>query len=196
MGAYVHPTAVIDAGAHVGDGAQVWHFVHISRGAEVGEDVVLGQNVFVGEGVRIGARSRVQNNVSLFSGLELAADVFLGPGCVFTNVRNPRVAFPRRGAYDQTRVGQGVTVGANATIIGDRTLGAYAFIGAGAVVTHDVAPYALVVGTPARPVGFVCCCGQRLPTLGHRVANCACGLSYRLGAAGDCEPVSQPVPGV
>lgn len=196
MAPFVHETAVVDRGATVGEGAQVWHFVHVSKGAHIGPGVVLGQNVFVGEGVSIGAGTRVQNNVSLFAGVSVDQEVFLGPSCVFTNVRTPRAAYPRKPNFQRTHVERGVTVGANATVLGGHRLGAYAFVAAGAVVTADVAPHVLVVGTPARPQGFVCRCGERLrDSLGPEADGAGpghwgcqeCGLHYGLNSNGECQ---------
>ena len=140
-------------------------------GAEIGEDCTLGQNVFVADRVRIGNGTKVQNNVSLFEGVELEADVFIGPSAVFTNVKNPRSAHPVGGRYTRTVVARGATIGANATILCGLTVGAYAFVGAGCVVTRDVAPYALIIGNPGRPVGWVCPCGERLEFT-HQRATC------------------------
>jgi UDP-2-acetamido-3-amino-2,3-dideoxy-glucuronate N-acetyltransferase len=185
MGVYVHPTAVIDDDVVLGDGTHVWHFVHVSAGARLGAQCSLGQNVFVGRGVRVGNGVRIQNNVSLYEGVELEDDVFVGPSCVFTNVKNPRAFVPRKHAYLTTRVSRGASLGANATIVCGVTLGAYCFVGAGAVVTRDVAPYCLVVGAPARVVGYVCRCGERLHGEGT-VACRACNAQYEIGATG-CE---------
>jgi UDP-2-acetamido-3-amino-2,3-dideoxy-glucuronate N-acetyltransferase len=186
MGAFVHPTAVIDDDVELGEGTRVWHFVHVSAGARIGAQSSLGQNVFVGRGVRIGRGARIQNNVSVYEGVELDEDVFVGPSCVFTNVDNPRAFVSRKHAYLPTKVGRGASLGANATIVCGVTLGAYCFVGAGAVVTRDVAPYALVVGTPAKLLGYVCRCGERLH--GNGLVACSeCGARYRIGTEG-CEP--------
>jgi len=152
---YSHETAVIDPGAMIGDGTKIWHFCHIMTGAKIGEDCILGQNVFVGEKAVIGNRVKVQNNVSLYDLVEIGDDVFCGPSCVFTNVINPRAAVERKAEFKVTKVEKGVTIGANATIVCGITLGEFSFIGAGAVVTHDVLPYALMVGVPARQTGWV-----------------------------------------
>ncbi len=159
---FVHPSACVDDGARLGAGCRIWHFAHLMPGCELGADCIIGQGVFIAGSVRLGRNVKVQNNVSLYDGVECADDVFLGPSCVFTNVRNPRAAIVRRHAYQRTRVGRGATVGANATIVCGVTLGEYAFVGAGAVVTHDVPAYALVVGTPARLIGWMSAAGQRL----------------------------------
>ena len=188
MGANVHITAVIDADVELGEGTSVWHFVHISTGARIGAHCSLGQNVFIGRGVRVGNGVRVQNNVSLYEGVEIEDDVFLGPSCVFTNVKNPRAFVPRKHAYLPTRVRRGASVGANASVVCGVTLGEYCFVAAGAVVTRDVPPYALVLGTPARLAGYVCRCGERLHGQGT-VACAACGLTYRITPEG-CEQVT------
>jgi UDP-2-acetamido-3-amino-2,3-dideoxy-glucuronate N-acetyltransferase len=153
--AYVHPSAIIDPAASIGEGAKVWHFVHIMAGAHIGRGVVLGHACFVGAGVRVGDGSRIQNHVSLFEGVELEEDVFCGPSAVFTNVAHPRAHLRRRDAFCRTLVRRGATIGANATILPGMEIGRYAFVGAGATVTHDVSPHTLVVGVPARPSGLV-----------------------------------------
>lgn len=153
---------MVDPGARIGPGSKVWHFCHLMAGCELGPGCSLGQNVFVAGGVRLGRNCKVQNNVSLYAGVECGDNVFLGPSCVFTNVRNPRAAVNRRGQYATTRLGNGVTVGANATIVCGTTLGDYAFVGAGSVVTRDVPPYGLVVGNPARRIGWLSRAGGRL----------------------------------
>ena len=177
---YVHPTAVIDAGASVGRGSHVWHFCHLMEGCEIGENCNLGQNVFVASGVRLGAGCKVQNNVSLYAGLEIGDHVFIGPSAVFTNVKNPRAGVNRRGEYTVTTVQTGVTIGANATIVCGVRLGKFCFVGAGAVVTRDVAAYALVVGTPARQTGWISEGGHRLEFDAAGRANCPDGHPYRL----------------
>ena len=158
----VHPTAVVDAGATLGDGVRIWHFCHVMPGAWIGPDAMLGQGCFVANGVRVGARARVQNQVSLYSGVELEEDVFVGPSAVFTNVRRPRAFVSRKDEFLCTLVKRGATIGANATVLPGVTIGDYALVGAGAVVTRDVAPFALVVGAPARAVGWVSRAGERL----------------------------------
>ena len=177
MSAFVHETAVLDADVELGDATQVWHFVHVSAGARIGARCTLGQNVYVGPGVRIGDGVRVQNNVSIYEGTEVEDDVFLGPSCVFTNVSRPRAAFPRKGAFEVTHVRRGATVGANATVVCPVELGAYCMIGAGAAVTRDVPAHALVVGVPARRIGWVCACGERLPEADPSTCT-ACGRGY------------------
>lgn len=162
MSAFVHASAIVDEGVVLGDGAKVWHFVHVCRGAHIGDRTVLGQNVFVGNDVRIGAGVKVQNNVSVYAGVEIEDDVFLGPSCVFTNVNNPRAFVERKDEFRPTRVRRGASIGANATIVCGHEVGEYAFVGAGTVVVKDVPAHALVVGNPARLLGFVCRCGERL----------------------------------
>ena len=159
---YAHPTAVIDEGAEIGEGTKVWHFTHIMPGARIGAGCSLGQNVFIAAGVVLGNNVKVQNNVSVYTGVFCEDDVFLGPSMVFTNVVNPRSAVVRKDEYRSTRVGRGVSIGANATIVCGHDIGVYAFIGAGAVVTKDVPAYALVVGNPARQVGWMSEHGERL----------------------------------
>jgi UDP-2-acetamido-3-amino-2,3-dideoxy-glucuronate N-acetyltransferase len=174
---FKHESAIVDDGAVIGEGTKIWHFCHVSSGAKLGASCTLGQNVFVATTGVIGDRVRVQNNVSIYDGVTLADDVFVGPSAVFTNVINPRSEVSRKHEYLPTHVGTGATIGANATIVCGTTLGRYSFVGAGAVVTHDVKPYALVVGVPARQVGWMCRCGVRLE-VEHRCADC--GRSYRL----------------
>lgn len=175
----VHETAVVDDGARVGAGTRVWHFTHVSSGSTIGANCVLGQNVFIASGVTIGDGVKIQNNVSIYAGVEIADSVFLGPSCVFTNVLTPRAHVERKDQYAPTPVGRGVTVGANATIVCGHTLGDYALIGAGSVVTKDVPAYAVMVGNPARRVGWACKCGEVLPDDGI----CArCGDEYELTA--------------
>ena len=159
---FVHPTAVIDDGVHLGRGVKVWHFCHVSTGATIGDRCKLGQNVYLAEGVTLGTNVKVQNNVSLYAGVTCGDDVFLGPSVVFTNVRNPRSAIDRRGAYAKTRVHDGATIGANATIVCGNDIGTYGFVGAGAVVTRDVPSFGLVVGNPARLIGYVGRAGEPL----------------------------------
>jgi UDP-2-acetamido-3-amino-2,3-dideoxy-glucuronate N-acetyltransferase len=178
---YAHPTAVIDEGAKVGAGTQVWHFCHLMPDCEIGENCKLGQNVFVAPGVKLGKGSKVQNNVSLYSGVTCEEEVFIGPSAVFTNVKNPRAAVNRRGEYLTTHLEQGVTIGANAVIVCGVRLGPYAFVGAGTVVTHDFPAYALVVGNPGRQVGWMSASGGRLIFDDRGMAICPeSGREYHL----------------
>jgi UDP-2-acetamido-3-amino-2,3-dideoxy-glucuronate N-acetyltransferase len=187
MGVSVHGTAVIDDDVVLGEGTRVWHFVHVSSGARVGERCVLGQNVFVGRGVRVGNGVKIQNNVALYEGVEIDDDVFLGPSCVFTNVINPRAFVERKTEFRATRVGRGATVGANATIVCGHDIGEYSMIGAGCVVPRGTKPYELVVGNPARRLGWMCACGVRLPAQRGEVACTACARRYEL-SADRCQP--------
>ncbi|MFM7746861.1 MAG: acyltransferase [Bacteroidota bacterium] len=157
-----HPTAVIDEGCQIGDGTKIWHFSHIMSGCRIGNNCNIGQNVVISPEVVLGNNVKIQNNVSLYTGVVCEDDVFLGPSCVFTNVVNPRSAVNRRGQYAQTKVGQGASIGANATIVCGHDIGKFAFIGAGAVVTKPVPDYALVVGNPARQIGWMSEYGHRL----------------------------------
>jgi UDP-2-acetamido-3-amino-2,3-dideoxy-glucuronate N-acetyltransferase len=162
MAQRIHPTAIIDDGAQLGDGITIWQWVHVMRGARIGERVSLGQGCFVGN-VTIGDGCRIQNHVSIYDGVTLDDDVFLGPSCVFTNVLHPRAHVSRMTELTATTVGRGATIGANATIVCGIAIGAYALIGAGAVVTRDVPAHALVIGAPARRIGWACRCGETLP---------------------------------
>jgi UDP-2-acetamido-3-amino-2,3-dideoxy-glucuronate N-acetyltransferase len=170
---WAHATAVVDAGARIGVGTKIWHFCHVMSGARIGAGCVLGQNVFVASGAVVGDGCRVQNGVSIYDGVELADQVFVGPSAVFTNVKTPRAAVSRKDAYVQTRVGRGASIGANATIVCGVAIGEHALVGAGAVVTRDVAAHAVVTGVPARRAGWVCACGERLRSV--RAACRACG---------------------
>lgn len=158
----VHPSAIIDEGAHIGEGSRVWHFVHVCAGAHIGKGVSLGQGVFVGDKVYIGDRCKIQNNVSVYDNVTLEDGVFCGPSMVFTNVYNPRSLIERKSEYRNTLVKKGATLGANCTIVCGTTLGEYAFIGAGALVNKDVPAYALVVGVPARHIGWMSEFGEQL----------------------------------
>ncbi|MFM8512205.1 MAG: acyltransferase [Bacteroidota bacterium] len=162
MAYFAHPTAVIDEGCQIGDGTKIWHFSHIMSGCRIGNNCNIGQNVVISPEVVLGSNVKIQNNVSLYTGVVCEDDVFLGPSCVFTNVVNPRSAVNRRGQYAQTKVGQGASIGANATIVCGHDIGKFAFIGAGAVVTKHVPDYALVVGNPARQIGWMSEYGHRL----------------------------------
>lgn len=160
---FIHPTAVIDEGARIAPSAKIWHFCHVMGGAVVGDGCVLGQNVYVAGSVVLGPGCRIQNNVSLYDGVLAGARVFIGPSAVFTNVTRPRAGFPRRDRFEPTVIGDDATVGANATILCGATLGEGSFVAAGAVVTRSVPPFVAVAGVPARPLGFVCRCGEALP---------------------------------
>jgi UDP-2-acetamido-3-amino-2,3-dideoxy-glucuronate N-acetyltransferase len=179
----VHPTAIVDDGAVIGDGTRIWHWVHVSAGAEIGASCSLGQNVFVGSRVRIGRNCKIQNNVSIYDNVTLEDDVFCGPSMVFTNVINPRSHVPRKNEYLDTVVRRGATLGANCTIVCGVTIGEYAFVGAGAVITRDVKPYALMAGVPARQIGWMSAHGERLdlPLHGDGETTCATtGVRYEL----------------
>jgi UDP-2-acetamido-3-amino-2,3-dideoxy-glucuronate N-acetyltransferase len=180
---FVHESSFVDEGARIGNGTKIWHFCHVMPGAVIGERCNLGQNVVVMNGVRIGNNVKIQNNVSIYEGVELEDDVFCGPSMVFTNVLNPRSHVSRKHEYRKTLVRRGSSIGANATILCGITLGEYSFVGAGAVVTNDVPPYALVVGVPARRVGWMCQCGERLPDAGKGTCG-ACGSSYERAGEG------------
>ena len=158
----VHPSAIVDEGAHIGAGSRIWHFVHVCAGAYIGEHCSLGQNVFVGNRVRIGNHCKIQNNVSVYDNVTLEAGVFCGPSMVFTNVYNPRSLIERKSEYRDTLVKTGATLGANCTIVCGVTIGRFAFIGAGAVVNKDVPDYALMVGVPARQIGWMSEYGEQL----------------------------------
>ena len=176
---FVHPTAVVDMPSRIGRGSKVWHFSHVMRDATLGERCILGQNVLIYSGVTLGNNVKIQNNVSVYQGVTLADDVFCGPSMVFTNVLNPRSEVSRRDEFAATPVGRGATLGANCTIVCGNSIGEYAFVGAGAVVTRSVPPYALVVGNPARQIGWMCRCGVRLPELAGETSCAACGRGYR-----------------
>jgi len=179
---FVHESSYVDDGARIGKGTKIWHFSHVMPGAVIGERCHLGKNVVVMPGTRLGDNVKVQNNVSIYEGVELEDDVFCGPSCVFTNVVNPRSHVSRKHEYQKTLVKRGASIGANATIICGITLGEYAFIGAGAVVTSDVPAYALMVGVPARRVGWMCRCGERISLSGGKGTCQACGTAYEESA--------------
>ncbi len=175
---FVHESSYVDDGAVIGAGTKIWHFCHVLPGAVIGERCNLGQNVVVMGGTRIGTNVKIQNNVSIYEGVVLEDDVFCGPSCVFTNVMNPRSHISRKAEYRQTLVRRGATIGANATVICGATLGEYSFIGAGAVVRGEVPAYALMVGVPARRVGWMCQCGIRLDVVDRHATCNACGARY------------------
>ena len=184
MAAYIkHETAIIDQGAQIGDGSRVWHWVHVCEHAKIGKGVSLGQNVFVGNKVTIGDLCKVQNNVSVYDNVILEEGVFCGPSMVFTNVYNPRALIERKNEYRDTLVKKGATLGANCTVVCGITIGEYSFIGAGAVINKDVKPYALMVGVPAKQIGWVSKYGEKLdlPLSGEATAQCPhTGKIYRL----------------
>jgi len=192
---FVHPTAVVDDACQIAEGTKIWHFSHIQKGTVIGKNCTLGQNVNVGSNVRIGNQVKIQNNVSVYEGVELEDYVFCGPSMVFTNILDPRCEFPQRGSefYVRTLVKYGASIGANATVVCGVTVGRFSFVGAGAVVTKDVPEYALVVGCPARVVGWMCRCGQRL-SFDAEAAECSrCRRAYRKEGDGIvcvCEPVA------
>ena len=186
-GVSIHESAYIDDNVTIGAGTRIWHFVHVLPNTSIGEDVVLGQNVMAGPKVTIGPGCKIQNNVAIYEGVELEADVFCGPSCVFTNVINPRAAVSRKDEFRKTLVGRGATIGANATVLCGIAIGRYSFIGAGAVVTRDVPAYALMIGNPARRTGWMSEAGEKLD------ADLICprtGARYREVAPNGLEPVA------
>ena len=172
MDFFAHPTTIIDEGSQIGKNSKIWHFSHVMSGAIIGENCIIGQNVFIASGVVVGNGVKIQNNVSLYTGVIIEDDVFLGPSMVFTNVLNPRSFIERKSEFRQTTIQKGATVGANATIICGNEIGEYAFIGAGAVVTKTVKPFALVLGNPARQTGWVSRNGIKLDFAGGNMATC------------------------
>jgi UDP-2-acetamido-3-amino-2,3-dideoxy-glucuronate N-acetyltransferase len=188
---FAHSTAVIDHGSEIGTGTRIWHFSHIMEGAKVGERCNFGQNVVVSPGVKIGNNVKIQNNVSVYTGVEIEDDVFCGPSMVFTNVINPRSHVNRRDEYRRTLVKRGASIGANATVVCGTTLGEYCFVAAGAVVTHDVPDYALIMGVPAAPVGWMCSCGTRLPAFRQDASCRECGRRYSM-ENGKCRATKPP----
>lgn len=182
----IHPTAIVDEGAQIGDGSRVWHWTHVCAAAQIGKGCSLGQNVFVGNDVIIGNNVKIQNNVSIYDAVRLEDDVFCGPSMVFTNVYNPRSAITRKNEYRQTIVRRGVTLGANCTVVCGITIGEFAFIGAGAVVNKDVPPYAMMLGVPAKQRGWMCRCAVRLPAQGK--VSCSCGANYLITES-SCVPL-------
>lgn len=178
MKATVHPSAIIDEGAQIGDATRIWHWTHVCAGAQIGHSCSLGQNVYIGNDVVIGNNVKIQNNVSIYDAIRLGDDVFCGPSMVFTNVYNPRAEIVRKNEYRQTIVHRGATLGANCTIICGIQIGEYAFIGAGAVVNCDVKPFELMLGVPAKHSGWMCRCANRLQ--GKDIVRCRCGSSYQI----------------
>lgn len=186
MSVTIHPTAIVDDGAQIGEGSRVWHWVHVCGAAKIGKDVSLGQNVFVGNRVVIGDRCKIQNNVSVYDNVTLEEGVFCGPSMVFTNVYNPRSLIERKSEYLDTLVKRGATLGANCTIVCGVTIGEYAFVGAGAVVNKNVPAYALMVGVPARQIGWMSEYGEQipLPITGQGQYRCShTGRKYELAGA-------------
>lgn len=183
MSFYQHETAIVDEGAQIGEDSRVWHWVHICGGAKIGRGVSLGQNVFVGNKVTIGDHCKIQNNVSVYDNVHLQEGVFCGPSMVFTNVHNPRSLIERKDEYRDTLVKKGATLGANCTIVCGTTIGEFAFVGAGAVITKDVSPYALMVGVPAKQIGWMSEYGEQLdlPLSGDAETTCPhTGMKYQL----------------
>lgn len=178
----IHPSAIIDEGAQIGEGTCIWHWTHVCAGAHIGRGCSLGQNVFVANDVVIGNNVKIQNNVSIYDAVRLEDDVFCGPSMVFTNVYNPRAAISRKNEYRPTIVQRGATLGANCTIVCGVNIGAYAFVGAGAVLNRDVLPFELVLGVPAKHQGWMCRCANRL--LGLGLIDCLCGAVYQISAQG------------
>lgn len=188
---FVHESSYVDDGAEVGKGTKIWHFCHVMPGAVIGENCNLGQNVVMMPATKIGKNVKIQNNVSIYEGVILEDDVFCGPSCVFTNVGRPRSHVSRKGEYEQTLVRRGASIGANATVVCGVTLGEYSFVGAGAVVTSNVLPYALMIGVPARRVGWMCNCGERLHLIDGTGSCERCGAAYA-EEAGRLTPIADP----
>ena len=185
---YIHETSIVEQPCQIGQNTKIWHFSHIMPQATLGKDCVIGQNVFIGRGVTIGNNVKLENNVSVFEAVTLEDDVFCGPSCVFTNVLNPRSHISRKEEFRTTLVKRGATIGANATIICGTTIGSYALIGAGSVVTADIPDYALAYGNPARVSGWVCECGVKLQKSKDKTVCPECGKSYII-AGKKCSPV-------
>ncbi|MEQ8850316.1 MAG: acyltransferase [Phycisphaerales bacterium] len=192
-GVKVHESAYVDAGCTIGAGTKIWHFTHVMPGCTLGERCNIGQNVVISPGVTLGNNVKVQNNVSIYTGVVLEDDVFCGPSMVFTNILNPRSEIVRRDQYVETRVKQGATIGANATVVCGTTIGRFAFVAAGAVVSKDVPDYAMMLGVPARRRGWACRCGGRMPNaeVGGSIACPDCGNTYRQSAADELDPVHE-----
>lgn len=191
---FVHPSSVIDPGAVIGEGTRIWHFCHVMGNTEIGKGCILGQNVFLAAGVTLGNNVKVQNNVSVYTGVICEDDVFLGPSMVFTNVINPRSAVNRKEEYKTTLVKKGASIGANATIICGITLGRFSFVGAGAVVTHNVPDYALMVGNPAHQTGWMSEAGEKLLFIDSRYAQCPLTGEKYVIEGGVVRKVSGPAP--
>jgi UDP-2-acetamido-3-amino-2,3-dideoxy-glucuronate N-acetyltransferase len=191
---YAHPTAIVDEDCTIGDGTKIWHFSHIMSHCHLGKNCNIGQNVVISPEVVLGNNVKVQNNVSIYTGVSCDDDVFLGPSMVFTNVINPRSAINRRGQYAKTHVGKGASIGANATIVCGHDIGAYAFIGAGAVVTKTVLPYALVVGNPAKQMGWMSEYGHKLKFNTEGVAICPESGEQYLLKENRCEKIGVHLP--
>ncbi|SET04627.1 acyltransferase [Anaerobranca gottschalkii] len=175
----VHESSYIDEPCHIGKGTKIWHFSHIMKGCYIGENCNIGQNVVISPNVKIGNNVKIQNNVSVYTGVICEDDVFLGPSCVFTNVINPRSFIVRKDEYKTTLIKKGASIGANATIVCGKVIGRYAFVGAGSVVTKDVPDYALVVGNPAKIIGYVCECGEKLAKKEHKYICISCNKEYQ-----------------
>jgi UDP-2-acetamido-3-amino-2,3-dideoxy-glucuronate N-acetyltransferase len=183
-GYFIHPTAVVDDPVEIGEGTKIWHFTHIMPGARIGMQCNIGQNVFIGSGVLLGNNVKVQNNVSIYDGVVVEDDVFCGPSMVFTNVFNPRSFISRKKEFRKTLVKRGATMGAHVTIVCGNTIGRYAFIGAGSVVTKDIPDYTLVYGNPGRPKGWVCQCAEEITFRSGKALCKACGKRYQKNSAG------------
>jgi len=181
---FIHPTAVVDEPMEIGEGTKIWHFTHIMSGARIGENCIIGQNVFIGSGALLGNNIKVQNNVSIYDGVIVEDDVFCGPSMVFTNVFNPRSFISRKKEFRKTLVRKGATIGANVTIVCGNTIGQFAFIGAGSVVTKDVPDYALVYGNPGKVKGWVCQCAGEITFHSGKASCKACGKHYMKGQGG------------
>jgi len=179
-GCFIHESSYIDEDCRIGEGTRIWHFSHVLKGSSIGRDCVIGQNVMIGPDVSVGDRCKIQNNVSLYKGVTLEDEIFIGPSVVFTNVYNPRAFIEKKNEYKDTIVKRGATIGANATIVCGVIIGRYAFVGAGAVVREDVPDYALVAGVPARLISYVCRCAETLEFEDGESAECRrCGGKYR-----------------
>ncbi|MDU2063438.1 MAG: acyltransferase [Sporomusaceae bacterium] len=176
---FVHESSYVDEPCQIGKGTKIWHFTHVMANCKIGRDCNIGQNVVISPEVVLGNNVKIQNNVSVYTGVICEDDVFLGPSCVFTNVWNPRSHVSRKHEYRETKIGQGASVGANATIVCGHSIGKYAFIGAGAVVTKNVPDYALLAGNPARQIGWMCQCGEKLHFVENKATCDECGMQYK-----------------